>query len=390
MGVTGSISAYKAAYLVRLMKKEGALVRVVMTPSACEFITPLTLSTLSDNPVHVQYVENESTGEWANHVELGLWADLFLIAPITANTIGELVGGTASTLLPAVFLSSKCRVMIAPAMDLDMFGNPATQDNLEKLQQRGVVVLDSPSGELASGLVGSGRLFEPEDIVEAVKHFFSTNLPLNNKHVLITAGPTHEPIDPVRFIGNRSSGKMGFALADAAVKMGATVTLVSGPVALQTPEGPVTRIDVETAEEMLLAAQEVFEVADLCVMSAAVADYRPLYPSAIKMKKEDGLKALELVENPDILKTLGSKKTHQIIVGFALETNNHHENAQRKLSRKNADMIVLNQPGKDTGFASDTNQVTLITKNKVVPLQLLPKGVVAREILKCVTSEFFS
>jgi phosphopantothenoylcysteine decarboxylase/phosphopantothenate--cysteine ligase len=385
VGITGSIAAYKSATLVRLLRKEGAQVQVILTPAAADFITPLTLATLSGNPVHSNYVQNVETGEWTNHVELGLWADLLLIAPATANTISDLVTGRAEGLLGGVFLSARCPVMIAPAMDLDMYAHPATQSNLQLLSSRGVTVLPSPDGELASGLSGAGRMMEPEDIVLALNDFFHGQRPLSGKNVLITAGPTYESIDPVRFIGNRSSGKMGFALAEQAAALGAIVTLVTGPVALATPKGSIRRIDVESAEQMFQAVDQAFDQADICIMSAAVADFKPAHPASQKIKKRDGVEAIALAPTVDILKAMGERKRPgQMLVGFALETQNGEQQARMKLKEKNADLIVLNQPGDDTGFGADTNRVTLITENKIVPLKLMSKTDVAKEILRCV------
>lgn len=388
LGVTGSIAAYKSAHLVRLLVKKGACVKVILTPAAREFITPLTLATLSKNAVHTDFVEDPATGVWTNHVELGLWSDLFVIAPLTANTLSDMAAGKADNLLTCTYLSCRSKVMIAPAMDLDMFAHDSTKENLKTLIQRGVLLLPSPSGELASGLSGEGRMDEPEDIADAIEHYFNYNNPLAGKRVLITAGPTYEPIDPVRFIGNHSTGKMGFALAERAALEGACVHLISGPSALDTPKG-VIRIDVMTARQMADAVLELFQETDIAIMSAAVADFKPKHVAPQKIKKQGGVPLIELEPTVDILKTVGSiKKEHQILIGFALETNDVIHNATQKLITKNADLIVLNSPGENTGFGSETNQVTLITQNNTFALQLLSKRDTAKEIWNIILKEF--
>lgn len=365
LGVTGGIAAYKAATLVRLLVKGGAEVRVVMTPAAHEFVTPLTLGTLSKNPVLTEFT-SATDGTWNNHVELGLWADLLLIAPATANTMAQLVHGECDSLLLAVYLSARCPVMVAPAMDVDMYKHPATQQNLQTLKSRGVIIVPPGVGELASGLSGEGRLAEPEDITAAVMATFAGAERLTGKHILVTAGPTYEAIDPVRFIGNHSTGKMGFAIAEELAKRGAQVTLVAGPVALNAHHPNIKRINITTAQELFDAASTIFASCNAAILSAAVADYRPKSIAGNKIKKESGgLHQIELEETPDTLAELGKRKTAgQILVGFALETDNELINAQKKLARKNLDFIVLNSlrdPG--AGFAKDTNQITVLTRD---------------------------
>lgn len=385
LGVSGSIAAYKSAELVRLLIKAGAQVRVVMTKDALEFITPLTLATLSQHPVHSDFTESQAQGTWVNHVELGLWADLMLVAPATANTLAKMVTGASDNLLLAVFLSAKCPVMVAPAMDLDMYAHASTQSNLETLAQRGIGIIAAESGFLASGLEGQGRLAEPVHIVTQLEEFFRKSAPLWGLRALVTAGPTHEPIDAVRFIGNRSSGKMGFAIAKRLAELGATVTLVSGPVSLSTPHPAIGRKNIETAEEMLHACLEGQANADVIVMSAAVADYRPANQQTGKMKKADAPLTLELEPTVDILAELGRRKSaKQILVGFALETDREIEHATSKLTRKNLDLIVLNSlRDAGAGFGHDTNQVTLIDKqNNLVSFELKSKSEVAHDIVE--------
>ena len=361
LGVCGSIAAYKSAMLVRLLVKGGAKVQVVMTPGATDFITPLTLATLSKNPVLVDYFTPEN-GDWNNHVELGLWADMIIIAPASANTLAKMATGLCDNLLMGVYLSAKSEVYFAPAMDLDMWKHEATQKNIDKLQSFGNVLIPPGNGELASGLHGEGRMAEPEEIVEFISASLKKKLPLANQKVLVTAGPTYEPIDPVRFIGNHSSGKMGFAIADRAAKLGADVVLVSGPSALVTRQSSIKRIDVTSASEMLEACLEHFEQANVCIMSAAVADYAPVNISLQKIKKSDAGFKLELKKTVDILSRLGSlKKDGQILAGFALETNDEEKNATNKLISKNLDFIVLNSLNDDgAGFKKDTNKITII------------------------------
>jgi len=363
LGICGSIAAYKAATLVRLLIKSGANVQVVMTPDATNFITPLTLSTLAKKPVLVDYFIPE-TGEWNNHVELGLWADLVIIAPASANTLAKMANGLCDNLLMAVYLSAKCEVYFAPAMDLDMWKHDATQENINKLQSFGNILIPPGVGELASGLHGEGRMAEPEEIVAFISAEIKKKLPLVEQKILVTAGPTYEAIDPVRFIGNHSSGKMGFAIADQLTKLGADVTLVSGPSAQKSKQASVQRIDVTSAAEMLEACLVHFKDANACVMSAAVADYTPKEVAQQKIKKADNNLNIELKQTVDILSTLGAqKKNGQVLVGFALETNDEEKNAIKKLQMKNLDFIVLNSLNDDgAGFKKDTNKITIIDK----------------------------
>lgn len=364
LGVCGSIAAYKSATLIRLLVKAGAEVQVVMTTEATNFITPLTLSTLSKRPVLTAYF-NRNNGVWNNHVELGLWADLFIIAPASANTIAKLAHGQCDNLLTAAYLSAKCPVYFAPAMDLDMWRHGATQQNIAKLKEYGNILIPPGTGELASGLYGEGRMAEPEEIVDFITSEIHKRLPLYNQEVLVTAGPTYEAIDPVRFIGNHSSGKMGFAIAEELAALGANVTLVSGPTTLKTHSTLIKRHNVTSAAEMLQACEQYFKTAKACIMSAAVADYTPVHVAEQKIKKQDGGFSIDLKKTTDILKTLGSMKQEgQFLVGFALETNNEEENAVEKLKRKNLDFIVLNSLN-DTGagFQTDTNKITIIDKN---------------------------
>ena len=362
LGVCGSIAAYKSALLVRLLIKAGAEVQVVMTPDATGFITPLTLSTLSKKPVLVDYYKTE-TGEWSNHVELGLWADLLVIAPASANTLAKMANGLCDNLLTAVYLSAKCPVYFAPAMDLDMWKHPATQENVIRLTQYGNILIPPGNGELASGLHGEGRMAEPEEMVDFISGELKKKLPLNKQKIVVTAGPTYEAIDPVRFIGNHSSGKMGFAIADQFAKMGADVVLIAGPSA-QRSQFAVEKIDVTSAAEMLEACQKYFPEAKACVMSAAVADYTPVTVASQKIKKQDAGLNIDLKKTTDILKALGGiKRTDQILVGFALETNDEEQNAIGKLQSKNLDFIVLNSLNdKGAGFKTDTNKITIIDK----------------------------
>lgn len=365
LGVTGSIAAYKTASLIRLLVKAGVEVKVVMTPLAKQFITPLTLATLSKNPILVDFFD-PTNGAWNSHVSLGMWADAYLIAPASANTIGKMANGVADNLLLTSYLSAKCPVFVAPAMDLDMYAHPSTQRNLNVLRSHGNHIIEATSGELASGLDGKGRMEEPEKIVEYLDRFFSVSQDLKGKNVLITSGPTYEKIDPVRFIGNYSSGKMGFALAEECAKRGATVTLVTGPVALSLNNQTIKRVDVESAQEMYEEVDAVFASMDITILCAAVADYRPMKKFDEKMKKESSSDVLniQLTKTIDIASTLGSKKTEdQLLVGFALETNNEFDNAKDKLNRKNLDFIVLNSLNdKGAGFRHDTNKVTILNK----------------------------
>ena len=362
LGVCGSIAAYKSAILVRLLVKAGANVKVILTPDGANFITPLTLATLSKNPVFTQYFEEE-TGVWSNHVELGLWADLIIIAPISANTLAKLASGICDNLLTAVYLSAKCDVYVAPAMDLDMWKHESTQSNIERISSYGNQVIYPGSGELASGLYGEGRMAEPEEIVSFLDHSIKASQPLYGKKVLVTAGPTYEAIDPVRFIGNHSSGKMGFALADELAKLGADVTLIAGPTA-QKANSDLKRIDVVSAEEMLQACQSIFPETAITVMCAAVADYRPKAVATQKIKKEENTMVLSLEKTVDILASLGNdKQANQILVGFALETNDEENYAKGKLEKKNLDLVILNSLNdKGAGFKSDTNKITIFNR----------------------------
>lgn len=384
LGVCGSIAAYKTASLIRLLVKEKANVQVIMTPDAKNFISPLTLSTLSGRPVLSQYFDPE-TGAWSEHVTLALWADAIVIAPASANTIAKLANGFCDNLLTAVYLSARCPVYVAPAMDLDMWAHKSTQDNVSRLQDFGNIIISPTEGELASGLVGKGRMAEPEDMLIFIQRVFKENSasqPLSGKKALVTAGPTHEALDPVRFIGNHSSGKMGYAIAEVLEKMGASVTLISGPSALPIPER-LHFISVTSAEEMLEACLAVFPETDITVMSAAVADYRPKAVAKEKIKKQDADLSIELEKTTDILATLGSQKTpQQLLVGFALETNDEVKHAKDKLIRKNLDFIVLNSlQDKGAGFAGDQNKVTIITKDgEQVSFDLKSKQDVALDV----------
>ncbi|QQT27506.1 bifunctional phosphopantothenoylcysteine decarboxylase/phosphopantothenate--cysteine ligase CoaBC [Sphingobacterium spiritivorum] len=381
IGVCGSIAAYKIATLVRFLVKEKASVQVIMTPDAVEFITPLTLSTLSDKPVLVDYFDKK-TGSWNNHVHLGLEADLLLIAPATANTLAKMANGQSDNLLTAVYLSAKCPVFVAPAMDLDMWKHPATQRNVAMLESYNNTIIHPGNGELASGLTGEGRLAEPEEILARVREYFTHDLPLSGKKALVTAGPTYEAIDPVRFIGNHSSGKMGYAIAEELKNLGAQVTLVSGPTHLNAPSD-INRISVISASQMLEAANSYFDTADIIVMSAAVADYTPETVADQKIKKKENTFAIPLKKTTDILATLGKRKTDkQVLIGFALETNNELENAKGKLQKKNLDYIVLNSmQDKGAGFSTDTNKVTIIAKDGTLKeFSLKTKQEVAKDI----------
>lgn len=362
LGVCGGIAAYKSVYLLRLLVKAGAQVQVVMTPSGREFVTPVTFSSLSGRPVISEFF-TANTGSWNSHVDLGLWADVMVIAPATACTIGKMANGVADNMLVTTYLSAKCPVLVAPAMDLDMMVHPSTVRNIELLRSYGNGIVEPGSGELASGLVGKGRMAEPEEIIAAVEAMFAQEGDMQGKRVLITAGPTYEKIDPVRFIGNYSSGKMGYAIATEMAKRGAEVTIVSGPVSLPCPDG-VKRESVESAEEMLKACEAVFSDVDVAVMCAAVADYRVETMSESKIKREEQeAPVIRLKRNPDIAATLGAKKTkNQMLVGFALETDNEVENAKAKIFKKNLDCIVLNSlRDKDACFHADTNKVTILT-----------------------------
>lgn len=384
LGITAGIAAYKTAILVRLFIKSGAEVQVIMTPASKDFITPLTLSTLSKNPVHSAFYSKEDENElWNNHVELGLWADYMVIAPATANTLSKMTNGTCDNLLMATYLSAKCPVYFAPAMDLDMFKHPSSIQSMSKLQEYGNIMIPATSGELASGLVGEGRMAEPEDIVTFIEKDIEDKLPLKGKRVLITAGPTYEAIDPVRFIGNHSSGKMGFAIASSAAKLGAEVILISGPSNENISSSLIQRVDVVSAEEMYLACHKYFNSSNIAILSAAVADYRPKNVAKKKIKKNDAYMQIELEPTKDILASLGEIKSNQFLVGFALETNDEVANAIGKLEKKNLDAIVLNSLNdKGAGFATSTNKITFIDKNKEkASFELKSKVDVANDIL---------
>ena len=388
LAVTAGIAAYKTAFLVRLFIKEGAEVRVILTPKAREFVTPLTLSTLSKNPVEWEF--SEETGTWNNHVELGLWADFMVMAPATANSLSKMADGSSDNLVLATYLSAKCPVYIAPAMDLDMYQHPTTKENLAKLESFGNIIIPAESGELASGLSGEGRMAEPENILSFIEQDLLNKAPLFGKKVLVSAGPTYEKMDPVRFIGNFSSGKMGIEIAKTATNLGAEVTLVCGPSPISTSNYNINRVDVVSAMEMKEAMDSRFENADIVIMSAAVADYRPANLAEQKIKKDDENLTIELVKNPDILKGLGERKTHQILVGFALETNNELEFAKGKLDKKNLDFIVLNSmQDEKAGFQKDTNKVTIIPRNgEPVAYQAKNKTEVAKDILNFILENY--
>ncbi len=390
LGVTGSIAAYKAAVLTRLLIKEGAEVKVIMTDSANDFITPLTLSTLSKNPVLSQFIKNDN-GEWNNHVELGLWADAMVIAPTSANTIAKMAHGECDNLLLAVYLSARCPVFIAPAMDLDMLQHPSTKNNISTLTEHGNQLIEPAYGELASGLIGTGRMAEPEEIIAQLTQFFSEKKKLSGKHALVTAGPTHEAIDPVRFIGNNSSGKMGFAIAQSLADSGAEVTLVSGPTHLNIDHPKIKIRRVTSAEEMFEACSAEFPKTDIAVLSAAVADYKPATTANQKIKKSNQTLSIDLVKTHDIAATLGKKKkTGQFIVGFALETENEMANAKKKITDKNFDLIVLNSLNDNgAGFGHDTNKISLIDKNaNVIEFKLKNKKEVANDIVEAIVKNY--
>ncbi len=385
-GVTGSIAAYKAALVVRLLIKESAEVKVIMTPASQEFITPLTLSTLSRNPVLTQFQHSE-TGTWNNHVELGLWADAFVIAPASANTLARMAQGLCDNLLLATYLSSRCPVFVAPAMDLDMLAHPATQANLETLRSRGNQLITTHIGELASGLTGDGRMAEPEEIVDYLNRFFALKKKLTGKKALVTAGPTYEALDPVRFIGNHSSGKMGFAIAEALAEQGAQVELVSGPTSERTSHPGISVHPVVSADEMYGACTALFPTIDITVLSAAVADYKPITRADQKIKKTDNPLSVELTRTPDIAAELGrQKKPGQILVGFALETENERQNAEKKLTSKNFDFIVLNSLNDaGAGFGVATNKVEIISRtNGAKQFPLKSKKEVAHDIVNTI------
>lgn len=382
LGITGSIAAYKACTLIRLLVKAGNEVQVVITPAGKEFITPITLSALTSKPVVSDFFSGRD-GSWNSHVDLGLWADAMVIAPATASTIGKMAHGIADNMLLTTYLSMKAPVFVAPAMDLDMYAHPATQANLKCLRERGNIVIEAANGELASHLVGKGRMQEPEHIMNVLDNYFAAVQPLKGRRILITAGPTYERIDPVRFIGNFSTGKMGFALAEACVQMGASVELLSGPVALSTPQG-ARRHDVTSAQEMLKAAQELFPQCDAAILCAAVADYTPASQSPQKIKRTDEGMHIDLVPTADIAAELGKTKgPKQKLVGFALETNDETVHAEAKLKKKNFDFIVLNSlRDEGAGFGVDTNKVTIISAEGAKEYPLKSKHEVAKDIIE--------
>lgn len=389
LGITGSIAAYKSAWVARELQRRGAEVRVVMTPAAIDFITPLTLATLTGHRVYSDFTEDADQGTWTNHVDLGLWADLFVVAPVTANTLSSMATGHCDNFLQAVFLSSKCPVMIAPAMDLDMFAHASTQDNLQLLAARGVAIVEPGTGALASGLEGKGRMAEPDEIADAAEAHFLAAAPLRGQRVVLTLGPTHEPIDPVRFIGNRSSGKMGRALVESLVRRGAEVHVVAGPVSFGASAGVASWTTVETAQEMFDAAIPLFAQADIGIAVAAVADAKPKKAAPSKLHRADLPESIELTPNPDILKTWGERKrADQLLVGFALESDNGLDSARRKLDNKNLDFVVLNQLSDNgAGFQTDTNKVVLVSKGgDVHKFGLKSKAEVADDILDFLTT----
>ncbi|MBN8649816.1 MAG: bifunctional phosphopantothenoylcysteine decarboxylase/phosphopantothenate--cysteine ligase CoaBC [Cytophagales bacterium] len=389
LGVCGSIAAYKSALLVRLLVKNGADVKVIMTAAAHDFITPLTLSTLSKNPVLTHFSKDE-TGQWNNHVELGLWADVFVLAPASANTIAKIANGICDNLLLATYLSARCPVLFAPAMDLDMWQHASTQANLKKLIAFGNILIEPTHGELASGLIGTGRMAEPEQILQSIEKFFKPGR-LTGKKALVTAGPTYEALDPVRFIGNHSTGKMGFAIAEELSREGAEVTLVSGPTHLPAPAG-VNVVKVNSAEEMFLASKTHFASADITVFSAAVADYKPATKADQKIKKGSGPMVIELVKTYDIAAELGKlKKPGQITVGFALETENERTNAQSKLKAKNFDLIVLNSLNDaGAGFGHDTNKISILSVSTSKEFNLKSKKEVAADIVTAIIEHAYA
>jgi len=386
LAISGSIAAYKSAFLTRLLLKEGAEIKIILTSFAEKFITPLTLATLSKNPVLQDLIENEATGTWQNHVELGLWADLFIVAPATAHTLAQCANGLSDNLLVTTYLSARCPVFFAPAMDLDMYQHPSTKENLQRLLQFGNHIIPAEEGELASGLSGQGRMAEPEHILQYLKDFLQKASLQDFKgiHVLLTAGPTQESIDPVRFIGNHSSGKMGYALAEALAERGAKVFLVSGPTHLKISHPSIEKLEVYSAQQMYECCLEIFSKTQLTILAAAVADYAPKEVAAQKIKKKDNEMFIELVKTVDIAQNLGmQKKESQFMVGFALETNNELENAQSKLKRKNLDMIVLNSmQDQGAGFGHETNKITIIDKNgEILDFPMKSKKEVAKDII---------
>lgn len=388
IAVSGGIAAYKIHFLIRDFVKKGAEVQVIMTPDAENFVTKLSLSTLSKKPVYTDFYGDNGT--WNSHVELALWADVMIVAPCTSNTLSKMVHGTCDNLLIATYMSAKCAVFIAPAMDLDMYQHPSTKKNLELAESYGHYIIPAESGELASGLIGQGRMAEPETIAKNIEEFFDSdqNKSLEGKTVLITAGPTYEAIDPVRFIGNHSSGKMGFSLAEEAAKRGAKVILISGPSSEKTNIHSIEIHRVTSAREMLEKVFQFFEKVDIAIASAAVADYAPKEVAKEKIKKNDDNLTIELIKNPDILKTMGEKKNHQFLVGFALETQNEEENAKGKLEKKNLDMIILNSlRDKGAGFKNDTNKIKIFTKTEKTEFDLKSKDEVAKDIFNFIENQ---
>ena len=391
LGVSGGIAAYKTATLVRLFIKAGAHVQVIMTPASKDFVTPLTLSTLSKNPVHSTFFnEDDQDAVWNNHVELGLWADLMIVAPATANTLSKMATGNCDNLLIATYLSAKCPVYFAPAMDLDMYKHPSTLSSFKALKQFGNVMIPAENGELASGLSGEGRMAEPENIIAFLEADLESKLPLKGKKILITAGPTYEAIDPVRFIGNHSSGKMGFDIANAAANLGAQVILVSGPTHFKVKNTSIEVVNVISAQEMYDACHAYYNDADVAIAAAAVADYKPKTVASQKIKKMADEFSIELEKTKDILLSLGNSKKNQFLIGFALETENEIENAKLKIQKKNLDLIVLNSlQDEGAGFKKETNKVTFIDKDfKIEPMELKTKESVAVDILNKVILHF--
>jgi phosphopantothenoylcysteine decarboxylase/phosphopantothenate--cysteine ligase len=389
LGITGGIAAYKIAYLIRIFKKQGAEVRAIMTPASSDFISPLVVSTLSENPVHIEFW-NKKTGEWANHVELALWADVFIIAPCTANSLAKMASGICDNLLLATYFSMKGKTIIAPAMDLDMYQHPTVKRNMDTLLSDGVSIIPATEGSLASGLDGQGRMEEPENIAAFVQDFFGLNRTDSTKRILITAGPTYEAIDPVRYIGNHSSGKMGYELASACLAMGYQVLLVSGPTSLELKHPNLQVVNVQSAQDMLNAVQEQWDTCHLGIFSAAVADYRPEIVATQKIKKQADEHTLQLVKNPDILTWASNNRNNQQkVVGFALETNNAQEYALDKLTRKNLDFIILNEFVKDvSGFQAETNKITIFDRDRsAFEFPLKSKKEVAKDILSIVLKD---
>jgi len=388
IAISGGIAAYKIHFLIRDFVKKGAEIQVIMTPDAENFVTKLSISTLSKKPVYSDFYSDNGT--WNSHVEMALWADVMIVAPCTASTLSKMVHGLCDNLVIATYMSAKCPVFIAPAMDLDMYAHPSTTKNLELAESFGHHIIPAESGELASGLIGQGRMAEPETIAKSIEDFFDseTEKTLAGKTVLITAGPTYEAIDPVRFIGNHSSGKMGFSLAEEAAKRGAKVILISGPSSQKINNKNVELHKVTSAKEMLSKVLEFYDATDIGIASAAVADYAPKEVAKEKIKKNDENLTIELVKNPDILKTMGEKKTHQFLVGFALETQNEEENAKGKLEKKNLDMIVLNSlRDEGAGFKNDTNKIKIFTKTEKTEFDLKSKDEVAKDILDFIESQ---